>query len=94
VAGWRFPGSHDQDRPGDLQRTSGHAHRSIEVQEPALVLCGASDIFGDGTAIVRRRFPHAVQVTLEGSGHVHWLQNLSGYANALGDFYERVLGSP
>jgi pimeloyl-ACP methyl ester carboxylesterase len=67
---------------------------SIEVQEPALVLYGASDIFGDGTAIVRRRFPHAVQVTLEGSGHVHWLQNLTGYANALSDFYERVLGSP
>ena len=62
-------------------------------QGPALVLYGASDIFGDGTAIVRGRFPHAVQVTLEGSGHVHWLQNPSGYAKALSDFYERALGS-
>jgi hypothetical protein len=26
-------------------------------------------------------------VTLEGSGHLHWLQNPSAYANALHQFY-------
>ncbi len=61
---------------------------------PVLVLYGAADIFGDGTEIVRSRFPHAIQVTLQDSGHVHWLQNPSGYADALGGFYERVPGSP
>jgi pimeloyl-ACP methyl ester carboxylesterase len=61
---------------------------------PVLVLYGADDIFGDGTEIVRRRFPHAIQVTLQDSGHVHWLQNPSGYVDALGGFYERVPGSP
>jgi pimeloyl-ACP methyl ester carboxylesterase len=61
---------------------------------PALVLYGAADSFGAGTEIVRSRFPHAIQVTLQDSGHVHWLQNPSGYADALGGFYERVLGSP
>jgi hypothetical protein len=59
-----------------------------------MVLYGASDIFADGTEIVRSRFPQAIQVTLQGSGHVHWLQNPSGYADALGGFYGRVLGSP
>jgi len=61
---------------------------------PVLVLYGAADIFADGTEIVRRRFPHAIQVTLQDSGHVHWLQNPSGYADALGGFYEHVPGSP
>jgi proline iminopeptidase len=55
---------------------------------PALVLYGAFDIFEDGSQIVRNRFPRAVQVTLENSGHVHWLQNPSGYSEVLGDFYE------
>ncbi len=63
-------------------------------QGPAIVLYGASDIFADGTEIVRSRFPQAIQVTLQDSGHVHWLQNPSGYADALGGFYGRVLGSP
>jgi proline iminopeptidase len=61
---------------------------------PALVLYGAADIFADGTEIVRSRFPHAIQVTLQDSGHVHWLQNPSGYADALSKFYEGVLSSP
>jgi pimeloyl-ACP methyl ester carboxylesterase len=52
-----------------------------------LVLYGAYDIFGDATEIVRRRFPKAVQVTLEGSGHLHWLQNPAAYATALHQFY-------
>lgn len=67
---------------------------AVPYEGPALVLYGASDIFADDTQIVRSRFPHAIQVTLKGSGHVHWLQNPSGYADALGDFYEGVLGSP
>jgi pimeloyl-ACP methyl ester carboxylesterase len=58
-----------------------------------LVLYGAFDIFEDGTEIVRSRFPQAQQVTLENSGHVHWLQNASGYAKTLGEFYEHVRGS-
>ena len=41
--------------------------------------------------VARRLFPH--QVTLENSGHVHWLQNPSGYAKTLGDFYDHVRGS-
>ena len=51
------------------------------------------DIFGAGAEIVRSRFPQAIQVTLENSGHVHWLQNPAGYDNALGEFYEHAHGS-
>jgi pimeloyl-ACP methyl ester carboxylesterase len=61
---------------------------------PALVLYGASDIFAEGTQIVRNRFPYATQVTLQHSGHVHWLQNPSGYADALREFYEHLPSSP
>ncbi|HEY8914234.1 alpha/beta hydrolase [Lacisediminihabitans sp.] len=59
---------------------------------PVLVVYGAFDIFEDGAGIVRRRFPHATQVTLENSGHVHWLQNPSGYATVLREFYDEVSG--
>jgi pimeloyl-ACP methyl ester carboxylesterase len=58
-----------------------------------LVLYGAFDIFGDRVEIVRSRFPRAIQVTLEGSGHVHWLQNPSGYAETLDRFYGDLGGS-
>ena len=58
--------------------------RASSDEGPVMVLYGAFDIFGAGTDIVRSRFPHAVQVTLENSGHVHWLQNPAGYAKALG----------
>lgn len=61
---------------------------------PALTLYGATDISADGTENVRSRFPHAIQATLEDSGHVHWFQNPSGYAEALGEFYERATDSP
>jgi proline iminopeptidase len=57
---------------------------------PVLVVYGAFDIFEDGVGIVRRRFPHAMQVTLESSGHVHWLQNLSGYRTVLREFYDEM----
>ena len=75
-----------KERPQVLEGASSY-------QGPVLVLYGAFDIFEDGTDIVRSRFPRAHQVTLENSGHVHWLQNPSGYAKALGDFYEQVRGS-
>jgi pimeloyl-ACP methyl ester carboxylesterase len=60
---------------------------------PALVLYGACDIFADGTQIVRSWFPHTIQVTLQDSGHVHWLQNPTGYADALRQFYDYIPGS-
>ena len=56
-----------------------------------MVLYGAHDIFGDATHIVRARFPHASQVTLDASGHLHWIQDPAGYTQALNDFYEKVL---
>ncbi len=55
---------------------------------PVLILYGSYDIFGAATDIVRRRFPNTVQMTLDGSGHLHWLQNPAGYAAALRDFYD------
>lgn len=58
-----------------------------------LVLYGTFDIFEDGTEIVRGRFPQAMQVTLENSGHVFWLQHPSGHAKTLGAFCEQILGS-
>jgi pimeloyl-ACP methyl ester carboxylesterase len=60
---------------------------------PAMVLYGAYDIFGDVTQIVRSRFAHATQITLGGSGHLHWIQNPTGYAEALDDFYGKALSS-
>jgi proline iminopeptidase len=52
-----------------------------------LVLYGEDDIFGTSAGVVRRRFPEATQVTLERSGHLHWLQNPAGYREVLHRFY-------
>ena len=38
---------------------------------PAMVLYGENDIFGTSADIVRHRLPHAAQVTLKDSGHLH-----------------------
>lgn len=84
VAMMKTDGAITKERPDALKGASGY-------QGSVLVLHGASDIFEDGLEIVRNRFPQAHQVTLENSGHVHWLQNPSGYAKVLGDFYERAL---
>ncbi len=43
---------------------------------PAMVIYGEHDIFGTSAGIVRHRLPNAVQVTLRGSGHLHWLQGM------------------
>ena len=75
-----------KEQPDALEGVSSY-------EGPVLVLYGAYDIFGDATEIVRRRLPRAVQVTLEGSGHLHWLQSPSGYANALHQFYDQARGS-
>jgi pimeloyl-ACP methyl ester carboxylesterase len=61
---------------------------------PVLVLYGEHDIFGTSAGVVRRRCPRAAQVTLEGSGHLHWLQSPAGYRPALRRFYAAYLGSP
>jgi pimeloyl-ACP methyl ester carboxylesterase len=76
-----------RERPDALKAASSY-------RGPALVLYGASDIFADGIQIVTSRYPHATQVTLQHSGHVHWLQNPSGYADALREFYDHLPGSP
>ena len=60
---------------------------------PVMVLYGEHDIFGASTAVVRRRFPQAAQITLEDSGHLHWLQNQAGYRQALRRFYAAQLRS-
>lgn len=59
-----------------------------EYAGPVIVIYGAYDIFDQSINIVRKRFPEAVQVTLKDSGHVHWLQNPTGYAKALREFYD------
>jgi proline iminopeptidase len=61
---------------------------------PVMVLYGEYDIFGASTGVVRRRFPQAAQITLEHSGHLHWLQNPAGYRQALRGFYSAHLQSP
>jgi proline iminopeptidase len=57
---------------------------------PVLVLYGEYDIFGDHTHIVRERFRRARQITLSGSGHLHWLQQPDAYRAVLRDFYAIV----
>lgn len=52
-----------------------------------MVIYGAYDILDHGIEIVRSRFPKAFQVTLNDSGHVPWLQNLSAYKKVLREFY-------
>lgn len=74
-----------KERPDSLDAAS-------TFDRPVLVLYGAFDIFGDGIDIMRSRFPGAQQVTLENSGHVHWINNPIGYAAVLTDFYQRVSG--
>ena len=73
-----------------LRRTSSTVLAGIDdCTAPAMVLYGEHDIFGDAAQIVRHRLPHAEQVTLTGSGHLHWLQNTSGYRNTLRSFYAK-----
>jgi proline iminopeptidase len=60
---------------------------------PVLVLYGEHDIFGSAADVVRRRFPAATQVTLERSGHLHWLDNPAGYRDVLRHFLTEVIGS-
>jgi proline iminopeptidase len=72
--------------PGSLAGLSAYAG-------PTLVLYGEDDIFGAAETIVRSRFPEATQVTLGGSGHLHWLQNRAGYQEALMGFYTPLLAS-
>jgi proline iminopeptidase len=70
-----------RERPEVLGSVSNYEGR-------VLVLYGEYDIFASGREIVRSRYPHAMQVTLENSGHVHWLQNPTGYAKTLREFYD------
>jgi len=79
--------------------------RAISREDPAvldgissyggrvLVLYGEHDIFGpQAQAIVRRRLPQTsqvTQVTLQGSGHLHWLQNREGYRETLAAFFAK-----
>jgi len=77
------------DRAISKERPDALAGAS-SFEGPTLVLYGAFDIFEDGAQVVRNRFPRATQVTLQNSGHVHWLQNPSGYAHTLAAFYELV----
>lgn len=58
---------------------------------PAMILYGEHDIFGTSADIVRHRLPNAVQVTLNDSGHLHWLENQDGYRQALRHFYSPYL---
>jgi proline iminopeptidase len=58
---------------------------------PVMVLYGEHDIFGPASEVVRRRFPRAEQATLEASGHLHWLDNPTGYRDALGHFFAEVI---
>lgn len=60
---------------------------------PAMVIYGEHDIFGTSTDIVRCRLPHAQQITLRGSGHLHWLQDEPGYRAALRCFYATHCGA-
>jgi pimeloyl-ACP methyl ester carboxylesterase len=64
--------------------------RLAGLDVPVLVLYGEYDIFGDAIHIVRDRFPRARQVTLSGSGHLHWLQQPDAYGDQLRAFYRRV----
>ena len=61
---------------------------------PVLVLYGEDDIFGASETVVRQRFPGATQVTLGGSGHLHWIQNRAGYERALRSFYATCEPAP
>jgi proline iminopeptidase len=77
-------------------RALSHAdHRQLDelvtLAVPVLVLYGEYDIFGTSTHVVRDRFPHATQVTLSGSGHLHWLQQPDAYRQVLHDFYVAAL---
>jgi proline iminopeptidase len=58
---------------------------------PVLVLYGEHDIFGSASDVVRLRFPRAEQVTLPGSGHLHWLENPAGYRDVLEHFFTQVV---
>ena len=82
------------DRPGVSREAPACLDGLAAYAGPVMVLYGEHDIFGASTGVVRRRFPQAAQVTLEGSGHLHWLQNQAGYRQALRGFYAAHLRSP
>lgn len=58
-----------------ITREDPNVLRGLSAQTcPVMVVYGEHDIFGTSADIVRHRLPHALQVTLHGSGHLHWLQ--------------------
>lgn len=77
-----------------MSNTDAHRlDRLASLDVPVLVLYGEYDIFGDATYIVRDRFPRARQVTLSGSGYLHWLQQPDAYCDVLRAFYSAALRS-
>jgi proline iminopeptidase len=62
-----------------------------DLEAPVMVLYGEHDIFGPASDVVRMRFPQAKQVTLQGSGHLHWLDNPRGYRDVLEDFFAEII---
>jgi pimeloyl-ACP methyl ester carboxylesterase len=68
-------GCHDPDGSCHDSREPAVLSGLAAYTGPAMVLYGEYDIFGTSADVVRRRLPHAVQVTLSDSGHLHWQQN-------------------
>jgi pimeloyl-ACP methyl ester carboxylesterase len=71
-----------------ITREDSNVLRGLSAQTcPVMVVYGEHDILGTSADIVRHRLPHALQVTLHGSGHLHWLQGEPAYREALRHFY-------
>jgi pimeloyl-ACP methyl ester carboxylesterase len=56
---------------------------------PVAVAYGDHDIFGEGSELVRKRFPAARQITFSQSGHIPCLQAPEQFEEVLVSFYDR-----
>jgi len=61
---------------------------------PVLVVYGQDDIYGASIEAVRRRFPAAQHVVLDGCGHLPWLQAGDRFRTLLDTFHAGVFRGP
>lgn len=68
---------------------AGHS-RELDIAESAcvLILFGEHDIYGDTTDRLITRYPKARVITIQGAGHVPWLQNRAAFVDVLNTFFE------
>jgi proline iminopeptidase len=70
-----------------LAAADAHSLCGDDPARPTTVVYGDQDIFGSGADVVRQRFRSAVQRTIDGCGHLPWLQRPDEFGRVVTGFY-------